>query len=89
MALAPDRTLEDMMWLFEDPLPTAAIGALAVVILVSGFLKTGRVVILWAIAVVMGLTALLLAVEQFSGPILASGHIGMGPARPKRSLMFS
>ena len=46
--------------------PVIAMGLLTVVILLSGFFKTGRVSILWAIAVVMGMTAVMLAVEHFA-----------------------
>jgi hypothetical protein len=53
------------MLFLENPLPVIAIGLLTVAILLSGFFKTGRVSILWAIAAVMGMTAALLAVEHF------------------------
>ncbi len=53
-----------MSLLFENPWPILVTGVLLTVILTSGFLRTGRITLIWATVGVMGLTVALFFLER-------------------------
>jgi hypothetical protein len=53
-----------MTWLVEDPTPTLVAAALIVALLILALVKTGRGVLLWAVAGVALLAVALLALER-------------------------